>query len=441
MEKMGAVPVTNRDQMDNLNLTYEPEQNNPHMPHPSGRSHPSQGSLPVDVVSTEHPSDYVLPVSARTLPVKSSEDQLHSLGPYSSTMPLDEEAHQRRRDRKKKNNCLKLCCIWFCCLLPWLILLFLIGWLLARNGFLFLCPDCRNCTNSTTGEIHKLPGGIIPLPVTQNLTDCCHETQDLIFTGFKDQKIFMEKYFGSENGDKDTDKHRGPKDRDMKEGDATCSDENLQEIQNELNKQANQMVELNFKMEKFEDSLTKILEKLEKISENNKSCDSNDKESGDNFSRTTARMQVQPKFSTTMRNRFEATSRMSNLSDREENREDTGNSNLSDKSCPTSVECKNTNFPDKLWERFTDLEAKMCYVINELTYFRSHKFHSTALSLEANREMQRMEELHPQWSKDTHRNYNLTENYSKYADDKMVVNKQRHNVAVRERNGIGQRRD
>ena len=103
--------------------------------------------------------------------------------------------------------------------------------------------------------------------------------------------------------------------------------------------------------------------------------------------------------------------------------------------CASEVTCTNLNdlkidLPDNLWTRFTDLEAKMCYVINELTYFRSAKFHNPLMSADARMEMRKMEEKHPQWKKDLHNQRNLTRTYAMYSDDKKVV--QSHNVVNRD---------
>ena len=103
--------------------------------------------------------------------------------------------------------------------------------------------------------------------------------------------------------------------------------------------------------------------------------------------------------------------------------------------CASEVTCTNLNdlkldLPANLWTRFTDLEAKMCYVINELTYFRSAKFHNPGMSADARMEMRKMEEKHPQWKKDLHNQRNLTRNYAMYSDDKKVV--QSHNVVNRD---------
>merc|ERR1712062_603175 len=86
------------------------------------------------------------------------------------------------------------------------------------------------------------------------------------------------------------------------------------------------------------------------------------------------------------------------------------------------------NLPSKLYNRIDDLEAKMCYMINELAFFRSRKYHSATMHSRSNDEMRRMELENPTFRKDMHSYYNMTKNYQMYSLDKKVLN---HNVANR----------
>ena len=81
-----------------------------------------------------------------------------------------------------------------------------------------------------------------------------------------------------------------------------------------------------------------------------------------------------------------------------------------------------------LHDRFDDLEAKMCYMINELAYFRSRKYHSASMSEDARKEMIKMEQEHPSFKKDMHSHFNMTRNYQMYSMDRKVLN---HNVVNR----------
>lgn len=81
-----------------------------------------------------------------------------------------------------------------------------------------------------------------------------------------------------------------------------------------------------------------------------------------------------------------------------------------------------------LQDRFDDLEAKMCYMINELAYFRSRKYHSASMSEDARKEMIKMEKEHPSFKKDMHSHFNMTRNYQMYSMDRKVLN---HNVVNR----------